>query len=210
MSEPNWRVTGRHRRSPEQVRRDRLAKLRVTVLILATLAIGAAMLPLKPRVGDNQGEFVRTGVLGKPVDARAFRVTVLDVTGGATIDANPPIETTGVWVVVRIRVVAVKDPVAVGYAAIRDERGRVFQDAGKVDQPLIGGRTIQPGIPIEALVVFEVARDVRRLTARFAKPAYFQYLDAVAEIPLPITKADIDRWVAEKTKVTLTKPKVVG
>jgi hypothetical protein len=210
MSEPNWHVTGRHRRSPEQVRRDRLAKLRLTVLILATLAIGAAMLPLKPRTGSNQGEFVRTGNVGKPVDARSFRVTVLDVTGGTTIDANPPVETTGVWVLVRIRVDSVKDPVAMGYAAVRDERGRTYQDAGKIDQPLVGGREIQPGVPIEGVVVFEVARDVKRLTARFAKAPYFLYLDAVAEVPLPITRADIDRWIAEKAVLKVTKPKVVG
>lgn len=210
MSEPNWQVVGRHRPSPEQRRRDRRRKLGMVALLLATLAIGAALLPLKPHGIVWQEEFVRTGKVGTPVDARAFDITVLDATGGAKIDAKTPIETNGIWIVVRIRVVAKDKPVTIGYAALRDDQGRVYDDADKVNQPMIGGRALQPGVPVEGQVVFEVARDVRRLTARFAKPALFQMYDAVAEIPLPITRADIDSWVAEKRAVPVASPKAVG
>jgi hypothetical protein len=208
VSEPNRRAAGRHRISGEELRRAALAKLGTAALVLGTLAVGTVLLPLKPHGIAFQRPFVRTGTVGQPVDARLFRVTVLDATGGVKINGKSPVETTGVWIVVHVKAVATTEPTAIGYAALRDERGRTFRYTDKVDQPFVL-RGLQPGIPVEGQIAFEIPRDaVGRLVARFARSNELS-LEAVAEVPLPIIKADVDAWLAEKKLIQLYKPEVV-
>jgi hypothetical protein len=209
VTEPNRREVGRHRLTGEALRRAVLARLSTVALVVGTLVVGSVLLPLKPHGIAFQRPFVRGGVMGKPVEARLFRVTVLDATGGAQLKSDPPIDTPGVWIVVRVRAVALTEPVAIGYAALRDDRGRIFHASQKIDQPLIGGRTLQPGVPVEGEVVFEVPRDaVGHVSAQFAQHSQLT-LDAVAEVPLPIGKTDVDGWLAEKKVVTVLKTKTV-
>ena len=206
-SGPDPRMPGRHRRPARSV----LPLLTTGSMLLAVLVLGSAILMVKPDQERFQRPFVRSAEMGEPASARTFDVTVLDVTGAKKIQSGAVLETSGIWVAVSVRVVAGKEPSLIGYAALRDERGRVFLYSDRLNQPLAGGRALQPGVPLEGQVFFEVTKGVKELTVRFARPvSYGLDMEALVEVRLPVTQAKVTSWAVDEKPLELFKPKVVA
>jgi hypothetical protein len=185
------------------------SRLGVAALVLAALAIGGPIIAAAPSPDTQNRPFVRSGKVGERVDARVFDATVVSVRGAAQLarSGTAAHDTAGIWVLVTVRLVAHTEPVSVGYAAVRDERGRIYWATNRIDQPLIGGRVLQPGVPVQGELAFEVPKPVAtQLTVRLAWHRFEQRLDAMVEVPLPIDAAAVQRWSDQKP-VTLADPK---
>jgi hypothetical protein len=191
------RTVVRHRR-PSAVRR----RTGGAVLVLAALAVGGLVNSRTPDTDHRERPFVATGAVGRSVDARAFDVTVQGVRGTMKLGRGANWhDTGGVWVLVRVRLVARVEPVLVGYAAVRDSAGRTYRATSRIEQPL-DGRTLQPGVAVSAEVAFEVPPAVApTLALRLAGPLLDQRMDAMAEVPLGITAAMVDGWLKDE-KIT--------
>jgi hypothetical protein len=186
------------------------------VLIIATVAAGRAVITFTSDIDAHMRPFVRTGAMGETVDARTFSVRVMSLRGAARVERrNQYYDTSrgeetgqdsgGVWVLVRVRVVAHDETTTIGFAAVRDARGRTYLPTERISQPLIGGRPLQPGIAVEGELVFEVPRDAAvGLAVRVGEPYLDERMSALAEVPLPITRTNVEAWLAEET------PAVVG
>ena len=207
MMRPN--STGRHRQSRPPI-------LGTALMVIVTMVLGALLLHIKPDQAQVQRPFVRDGVTGRPVSARTFDVTVLDVTGGPLlVQPGDKLDTGGIWIAVRVRVVAVDKPLEIGYSEVRDGQSRTFSPSRRVKQPLTDGRTLQPGLPLEAQIVFEMppasAGDLTLLMAKPPKDSLSGLglaMEAVVSIPLPVDRAKVDGWMAAKATVTVDKAKV--
>lgn len=186
------------------------SRLGAGALILSALAVGGVVDAWQPSTDTRERPFVRVGAVGEAVSARAFDATVLGVRGGAKIAYQRRIHGTGgVWILIRIRIVTHDEPTAIGYAALRDGRGRLFLASDRVAQPIGNlAREFQPGIPVETEVAFEVPRDAfPALTVRLAPPRSSPRLDAVVEVALPgADDATVDRWLSAAEPLTLAAP----
>jgi hypothetical protein len=185
--------------------------LTACALVLGALLLGGAIKARVPDTAREQEPFVRTGAVGTPVDARTFTVTVLGVRGGAILSADRQShDTGGIWVLVSVRLAARHAPVSIGYAALRDARGRVYRATDRVEQFLVtGGRTLQPGIPLTGEVAFEVpVRVATHLSLRLAASATDLRMDAVTDSPLPVDAAELGAWQAQKQPLVLAAPQV--
>jgi hypothetical protein len=198
------------------------ARLGAGALVAAALAVGAAITTHTPDTDARERPFVRAGVVGKPVDARTFDATVISVRGAAKLAGGRKLasvparvrDTAGVFVLVRVRLVARDRPTLVDHAVVRDARGRTFVATPRIGQPVVGHHILQPGIPIEGDVVFEVPRDAAaRLTLRLADELNPR-LDAVAEVPLSlapsIDQAVVQRWIADPAPAVIAEAEVVA
>lgn len=195
----------RHRRPSASGRRAGAG-----VLVLAALAVGGLINSRAPDTDHRERPFVNTGPMGRPVDARAFDATVLGVRGTMKLArAGQWHDTGGVWVLVRVRLVAHDEPVLVGYAAVRDSAGRTYLATTRITQPLFG-RPLQPGVPVAADIAFEVPPKVApTLAVRLAAPPLDQRMDAMAEVPLKITPAMVDGWLKDQSITRLDDPQAV-
>jgi hypothetical protein len=197
-------------------------RIGATIAVIAALAIGSLVIDHVPDVDTQQEPYLRTGSVGKLVDVRTFDVSVLSVRGAAAIgdpdstfdsDSDSTHDTSGIWVLVQIRLVAVDKPMAVSYAAVHDAEGRTYLASERFDQRLVDGEyTLQPGVPVAGEVAFEVPVAVApQLSIRLAAPALVHDLrmDAMADIPLRIDAAAVRQWKATTKPVTPTVPAVV-
>jgi hypothetical protein len=183
------------------------------VLILAALAVGGVITSGTPDTDRRQRPFVRTGAMGQAVNARSFDATVLGVRGAAKVsDAGQVHDTSGVWVLVRVRLVARNEPILVGYAAVRDADGRTYLASNRIELKLVmGGRDLQPGVPVEGEIAFEVSRGAApSLSLRLARPPLDQRMDAIAEVPLGISGAMVNKWLAQAEAAKVTQPGAVS
>lgn len=210
---------------PEEVRSHRAppgpmqragTRASVGTLLIAALAVGGLIASWRPLGGGSTEErerpFVRAGQAGETVSARAFDAKVVGVRGAGKVRLRgAAIDTGGVWVLVRTRITATGEETTVGYAALRDARDRVFLASTRIEQKMAGGRTFQPGIPVEGEFVFEVPRDAAtNLTLLLAKPSIDRRMDAMAEIELSAYDSPtIDKWAATAEPITIEEPEVV-
>jgi hypothetical protein len=214
MTQPDGRRDG----ARASGRRERIrTRFGAGVLILAALAVGTVIQSGTPDTDTTERPFSRAGAVGKPVDAKTFDATVLSVRGGTKIKRDGGLssrrrehETGGVWVLVRVRLVAREEAILVGWAAVVDGRGRTYHLTNRIDQPLVGsGRMLQPGIPVTGEVAFEVPRDAAtNLTIQITDRALDVRMSAMVEVPLPAGKATVDGWLANTTTMILTTPEV--
>lgn len=130
------------------------------LLMLATLAAGHEIMQSRPDRSVTMGHFLRTGGLGDRVESLDVAATVVSVRGGAAVltERHEEYHTDGVWLVVRVRLESLHQPQQVTLLAVHDRRGRTFWSSEKFFQATVG-YTVQPGIPVEVDVVFEVPRD---------------------------------------------------
>ncbi|GIH13809.1 hypothetical protein Raf01_19810 [Rugosimonospora africana] len=207
-----------HRR--RQVHRPIVRRLGAAAAVIVALAVGEVITDHVPDTDTQQKPFIHTGSIGKPVDVRTFDASVLSVRGAAVIEdpdpniaASPTHDTSGVWVLVRIRLVAANEPVAVTYAAVQDAEGRTYLASTRFHQPFVdGGRMLQPGVPVAGEVAFEVpVAVVPQLSIRLASPGLFDdfRMDAMADIPLGISTGTAQQWKATTTAATVAPPEVV-
>lgn len=165
------------------------------LLILATLGVGNLVMAYTPDVNTRERPFLRSGEPGNEIDVRRFTVTVLATEVAAVIKAAGwEHDTQGKWIVLRVRLEAVGEPLAVRYAALWDDQGRSYEASDRLQQRLVdGSRRLQPGIPVEGDVAFEVPAGATGLTARFTSSDISQRMDAMSAISLPLP--DTATWL---------------
>jgi hypothetical protein len=171
--------------------------------------VGGAISSHKPDTDAAERPFARTGTVGAPVSVRTFVVTVRGVRGAAKISRTGTVhDTGGVWILVRVRAVALAEPVTIGYAGVRDAAGREYWATTRISQPLLGGRTLQPGVPVDGEIAFEVPRAAAAdLTVRLARSPIDRRMDALAEVPLPhADRATVDGWATASGPVRVEDP----
>ncbi|MFS8479771.1 MAG: hypothetical protein FWJ93_12625 [Micromonosporaceae bacterium] len=208
-------MTGiRRHRAPDRPAARALAalgsRLGIGALLIAAIAVGSLIKSVTPDTDTRERPFIRTGAPGEATDARTFEVRVLEVRGAKKIvRLGRERETGGVWVLVKVQAVARHEPTTIGYAAVRDARGRLFHATERIAQPLLGGRTLQPGVPVEGEIVFEVPADAAvSLSIRLAWTPLDQRMDAMAEIGLDIDAASVAAWQAATEAARITDAKL--
>ena len=183
---PSPPTAGRHRNLGPLQRF--LARTGSVLIVIAALGVGDFILRITPDVNEQQRPFLSQGEQGEAVDARQFTATLVKVrTAGVVKAANFIHPTQGIWVILRMRFVALKEPMQITYAAVVDGRGRSFYASDRLKQPVVdGSRILQPGIILEGDVAFEVPRDATGLTAQFSNAGLTQTMQAVTDITLPL------------------------
>jgi len=202
---------------PSRHRRDsRLVTwLAGLALLVVVLTVGGAIADRQLTTDERFREFVVTGEPGQPVSARTLTVVVVGVRPAAVLsdDTGRPHTTGGVWLLVRVRAYGIDEPTQLGYAAVRDFEGRTWLATSRVEQPLAAdGYRLQPGIPVEAEIAFEVPRAVAgELTVRLTTVSVDLRLESVVEIRLPVDAAAVTEAVAapDPEPVRLAEPEVV-
>ena len=176
------------------------------LLIIAALGVGDFIVRSTPDVDKRERPFLVHGELGTAVDARLFSATLLQTRTAAVVKASNFVhDTQGVWVILRMRFVALHEPLSISYAAVVDARGRSFYATDRVNQPLVdGSRILQPGVGVEGDVAFEIPRDATRLTAQFSDARTNRAMQAVTGITLSID----DGLFINRTPVTLSPVEV--
>lgn len=177
---------GRHRQTGPLSRF--LQRTGSTLLVIVTLAAGSLVIGFTPDTDARERPFLASGAPGERVETRLFEVTVLRARVASVIKVGGwKHPTQGRWVILRIRLVARHEALAVAYAAIHDAEGRSFRASDRLRQPLIdGSRTLQPGIAVEGEVAFEIPKDATGLSARFAADSTSHRMDSMSDIDLPI------------------------
>ncbi|MGH3679987.1 MAG: hypothetical protein ACRDT2_07010 [Natronosporangium sp.] len=207
-----WRAAVPQHRSPRGSRIG--SAVAAVVLLVGVVAVGGLVADSELNDDRRFREFVTSGPVGEPVSAETVDVTVLGARAAATIVEQPgfqPRDTAGVWVLVRFRALATREPVTIGYAAVRDSSGREWSATERVEQPLVGfGYQLEPGIPVEAEVVFEVPREAATdLTVRLGDAGIDLRMQPVAEVPVPFDEAAVAAGLAEPEPLVLAEPEVV-
>jgi hypothetical protein len=181
-------------------------RIAAVVLILATLALARVISQHTPDAISIKLPFVRVGAIGSVVDARRFDVDVLGVRGAAVVsDGEDNHDTSGVWILVKARFTAIRNPTMIGYTVLVDGDGRTYRASSRMDQPVVSGRYLEPGMPVTVEIAFEVPVAVATdLSVEFAEPLDVPDLrmEAVAEVHLPIDRSEVTSWT-KSTKPAL-------
>jgi hypothetical protein len=209
-----WRTpVGRHQHTGRVRVGALLAALATAVVVVV---VGGAVSDTELSVDERFRVFVNTGAMGEPVSAQSFQTTVLGARTAAQINTDPGagVETAGVWVLVQVRAVALEESMWIKYAAVRDSGGRTWLATPRFEQPLVdGGYRLDPGIPVEAEVAFEVPREAATdLTVRLGKGANGLYgfqMATVAEVPVPLDEAAVADGLAATEPIVLERPEIV-
>jgi hypothetical protein len=184
------------------------------VAILACVAVGSAFTDRVPSSDALQGPYVRTGAVGAQVDARTLEVTVVGVRGASVLTQDGHTYATGgIWIIVTVRLAARSNPTPLNYAVLTDTDGRVYRPTDRIDQVLLRGEPIEPGVAVTADIAFEVPTSVAtELSVDLAgdpSDGDDQRMDALARIRIPITAAEVSQWKASTTAATLAGPALV-
>lgn len=184
-------------------------RLGTTALVALTVGAGGVAHAYKPDPKVQQRPFIHTGHKGDRVDARTIDAQLLNVRGGAIVSSRgAPHDTSGVWIVVKVRLTAHGEPSQLGQVAIRDGQDRTFRASARIDNnpPL---RQLQPGIPVDCEIAFEVPKDVPLpIAARLATALLDLRMDGVAQLELDVTAAQLQQWAADQTPLKLMRPEL--
>lgn len=186
---------------------------RLGTAALVALAVGAGGVAhaYAPDPDVQQRPFIRTGHKGDRVDASTFDAQLLGVRGGAIISSRGvPHDTSGVWIVVKVRLTSRGEPEQLGQVSIRDGDDRIFRASARIDDnpPL---RQLQPGIPVDCEIAFEVPKDVPLpIAARLTTALIDLRMEGIAQLELDVTAAQLQQWAADKTPLKLMRPTLAG
>jgi hypothetical protein len=95
--------------------------------------------------------------------------------------------TSGVWVIVKVDAVAVRQPAMIGAFALQTRDGKRYQHTERLRLPAkVGllGRELQPEMPVPALLVFEVPENQISHLTLIAGEREIPHLTSEARIPL--------------------------
>jgi hypothetical protein len=184
--------------------------------VLATLLVGQALLRTAPNADDDSATFLVGGRSFRPVVVGGLAVTVLGVRG-ASLVRRPDgriLDTGGVWVIVDVELTATQQTTAVRYLALADRDGNTYRVSQRWHQAITEGvPDLQPGLPVDGEVAFEVPRDAAtQLSLRAGEHwsvAVGLRSRAVTDIALPVERSEVDRWVADRDPAVLVPPAVV-
>ena len=175
------------------------------VLIIAALAAGRAVTTAYDDDTGLDRPYLVSGSLGRPVGLRYADVTATGVDGSTVVSPNLGMTTTGVWLVIPLKIVTKGEPAQVRYAAVEDARGRIFLANGNRSQYSPG--LAQPGVPRYASVLVELPADaVPGAHLRVALDSLDQRRDDMADIDLGLTQAQATEWASRKEKLQVPEP----
>lgn len=177
--------------------RRRWHLLGVGLVAVVFLAVATVLDGWLPDDHDDPGSdpFVRRAAVGEEVDLRTMTVTVDTVSGASTLSQyGVELHSPGVWVVVEYTVVATSENTAVSMVELRDDTDRVWSLVGRSSNDCSAG---PPGVPVGCVAYFEVPREAGPgLRMRLARDAVEQRYDAVADVDLGLTEADVTGFAA--------------
>lgn len=179
------------------------------LLILATVVLGRLIAITAPVTGDSR-PWIYRGVMNEPVAESNFALTVLSVRGGRSLDGGFETQTTdGIFLLVRVRAVALKIPTAIKHAEVVDGAGNAYEAAYFAG---IHDFSLHPGIPIEGDLLFEIppAAATQLALRASSKQSYAPEHQTMVEVPLEIDADDVDAWYGEADRLTVLEPEVVG
>ena len=184
--------------------------------VLVTLLVGQALLRTAPSADDDSATFLVGGRSFRPVVVGGLAVTVLGIRG-ASLVRRPDgqiLDTGGVWVIVDVELTATQQTTAVRYLALADRDGNTYRVSQRWHQAITEGvPDLQPGLPVDGEVAFEVPRDAAtQLSLRAGEHwsvAAGLRSRAVTDIALPVERSEVDRWVADRDPAVLVPPAVV-
>ena len=184
------------------------------LLIVATVLVGNVIVENLPGTQEMFRPFVHSGPMGVELDAQALTATVVSVQGGQSVTTtrDGTYRTDALFLVVHVVLTARKAPANLAHASVVDRTGRVFEYSGRLRQGF-NLRPLQPEIPTEGDLVFEVPRDsatglVVRLSPDLIGRQHNQ--QRVIEVDLGIDQADVDRWLSGNQPVPTSDPEVKG
>ncbi|MBV1848997.1 DUF4352 domain-containing protein [Catellatospora tritici] len=185
-----------------------LHRLGTVVLVAVTLAVGGWLTHLNENWSVDRPFEVR-GEFAQPVSGRQFTATGVRVRCAAKLKLGEAIlDTQGVWVIAKIRAVAIGRTSYIGWAALRDGQGRTYLTSDRLQQFTLN-HPLQPGIPVEGEIVFEVPADAAGdLTLLLAKNPLEQEMDSMIAIPLPIS--DVSAVLSDPVPAPVYLPKAVA
>jgi hypothetical protein len=200
-------------------RRANLARLRWlggVAAVLVTLLLAQALLRTAPSPDDDVAPFLVAGRSFRPVVVGGLVVTVLGIRGAATVRRpdGAVLDTSGVWVILKVELMATERTTAVRYLALADRDGRTYRVSQRWRQAIAEGTPdLQPGLPVDGEVAFEVPRDAAtHLTLRagehFDVPLGLRSR-AVTDIVIPVEPGQVDQWVTDRDPAVLAAPAVV-
>lgn len=129
------------------------------------------------------GEWVHTRTFGVRVD-KPYLVRMLRQQRFGRVEERT---TSGVWVIVKVDAVAVRQPGMIGAFALETGDGKRYQHTERVRLPAqVGllGRELQPEMPVPALLVFEVPENRIADLTLIAGEREIPHLTSEARIPL--------------------------
>jgi len=184
--------------------------------VLVTLLVGQALLRTAPSADDDSATFLVGGRSFRPVVVGGLAVTVLGIRG-ASLVRRPDgriLDTGGVWVIVDVELTATQQTTTVRYLALADRDGNTYRVSQRWHQAITEGvPDLQPGLPVDGEVAFEVPRDAAtQLSLRAGEHwsvAAGLRSRAVTDIALPVERSEVDRWVADRDPAVLVPPAVV-
>jgi hypothetical protein len=185
-------------------------------VVLVTLLLGQALLRTAPTPADDTAPFLVAGRSFRPVVVGGLVVTVLGIRGAATIRRQDGVilDTSGVWVILKVELTATDRTTAVRYLALADRDGHTYRASQRWRQDIAEGRPdLQPGLPVDGEVAFEVPRDAAtHLTLRAGEhfdPARGLQSRTVTDILIPVEPDEVGRWVSDRDPAVLVAPAVV-
>lgn len=160
--------------------------------VLAVALLLLAMQRTTPGYTEITGPIVKSGTVGSPVEARSFRARVSKVVlaerlvwqaRGASVERS----TTGLWAVVVARLEA--DPVTTSVAGAlwQGPGGLLFEASQRVAGApgLLTAERLEPGLPRDGILVFEVARQEARGATLLLSQNRWPRLDSQLAIAIP-------------------------
>jgi len=187
---------------------------------VGTLALLAAVVVSTGVIGEQRlstderyREFTVTGETGTWVSTDTFHVEVRSTQAAGVVadQSGWQYQTSGVWLLVEVRLVARTEPTTIGYAAVRDDRGRTWRATDRLEQPLLHwSYPLQPGLPVAATLVFEVPTDAASsLTLRLSERADPR-MRLVVQIPLRVPATQVTAALADPEPTVVEPPRLVG
>jgi hypothetical protein len=129
------------------------------------------------------GEWVNTRTFGVRVD-KPYLVRTLRQKRFGRVEERT---TSGVWVIVKVEALAIRQPGMIGAFALETSDGKRYQHTERVNlsaQVGLLGRELQPEMPVPALLVFEVPESRIADLTLIAGERDIPHLTSEARIPL--------------------------
>ncbi|WP_020521715.1 DUF4352 domain-containing protein [Catelliglobosispora koreensis] len=173
------------------------------ILLILVLAAGYAIKTVTPNADFFERPFITSGPVGEIVTTRQFSAKVISVRYATELkEGSKTFTTGGVFVLARVSFTATIKETHIGFAQLESGDGRTFAATDRVTQNMVERSAVrlQPGIPVEGEVVFEIARSALGpgMSIRFATEEGFEVrMEGMVEIPLTSTEGA--PWVEPKT-----------
>jgi hypothetical protein len=142
------------------------------------------------------GELVR----GRTVAARVDRVALARTVRLHRFGRAQTFDTTGVWLIVRATATSVEGPAMMADAVIETADGARYQQTERLSsaRDLLSSRTLQPDVPTEGDLLFELPRDALAGAELLLAERRFGLgmLDSRLRIPLRLDSGSVARQLA--------------